>query len=314
MAQTETKKIKAFERFPGIVCWGDSLTYGAHGNGVTYPLVLEAMIKENITDLYNLPPIPVVNMGVGGESSITIAGRNGAIPYVLSRDLTIPADCTPVAVQYISKEGQNVAPLRQGKAGVNPVTIGGIEGTLSITQETHISKEFSYHFTRSAAGEAITVPSGTEIVTAASHQNLDYLPVVYIGQNGGFAGFGDLIHQQRSIIDHQNANRDRFIVVGLHKGTAESCADLEKAMRDEYGDRYINLRKYMSTKAMADAGLEPTQEDLQLMAQGSTPYSLMVADRSHFNSTGYALIGRLIYHTMDKLGYFNGLRDTTVTK
>ncbi len=305
MAQENTANT-GMTPLPGIVCWGDSLTYGAHGGGVTYPLTLEAMIRENIGGPYQ---VPVINMGVGGESSITIVGRNGAIPYVLSEDLTIPADSTPVNVYYTSREGQKVAPLRQGKAGVNPVVIGGIEGTLSITQETHVSKEFSYQFTRSVPGETKTVPAGAEVVTDAASKYLDYFPVVYIGQNGGYADFDDLIRQQRAIIDHQTANQDRFLIVGLHTGTAESRGPLEKAMQEEYGDKYINLRAYMATKAMADAGLEPTEEDMKLMEQGSTPYSLMVPDHCHFNSTGYALIGKLIYHTMDQLGYFQSLRD-----
>ena len=289
-------------RLPGIVCWGDSLTYGAHGGGVTYPLTLEAMIRENLDLPY---PVPVINMGVGGETSITILGRNGAIPYILSEALTIPADCIPVDVCYASKEGQKVAPLRQGAAGVNPVVIGGVEGTLSITQETHVSKDFSYQFTRNTPGEAKTIPAGTVIVTDAASKYLNYLPVVYIGQNGGYTDFADLIHQQRAIIGHQTANRDCFVIVGLHTGTAESRGPLEKAMLEEYGDKYINLRQYMSTDAMTDAGLEPTEEDRKLMAQGSTPYSLMVADRGHFNSIGYALIGKLIYRTMARLGYFD---------
>ena len=289
------------KRLPGIVCWGDSLTYGAHGNGATYPLTLEAMIKENL----NLPyHVPVMNMGVGGETSITILGRNGAIPYVLSEPVTIPADCTTVDVCYTSKEGQKVAPLRQGKAGVNPVTIGGIEGTLSITQETHVSKEFSYQFTRTTPGESKTVPAGTVIVTDASDKYLDYLPVIYIGQNGGYADFADLIHQQRAILEHQIANQDRFLIVGMHTGNAESRAALEQAMVEEYGEKYLNLRAYMASDAMADAGLTPTEEDLQLMAKGSTPYSLMVPDHCHFNSTGYQLIGKLIFRTMSALGYF----------
>lgn len=289
-------------QLPGIVCWGDSLTYGAHGGGVTYPLTLEAMIAENFGDDRK---VPVINMGVGGENTVTILGRNGAVPYVLSEDLAIPGDSTPVDVYYTSRDGRKVAPLRQGKAGVNPVVIGGIEGTLSITQETHVSKEFSYQFTRTAPGEAKTIPAGTEIVTDASSKYLDYLPVVFMGQNGGYTDFADLIRQQRAIIDHQSANRDRFLIVGLHTGTAESRADLEKAMAAEYGSKYINLREYMATDAMADAGLIPTEEDLAQMKKGSTPYSLMVPDRCHFNGTGYALIGRLIYRTMVKLGYFD---------
>ena len=293
------------QKLTGIVCWGDSLTAGAGGNGVTYPLALESLIREKIKNA----GIPVVNMGVGGESSITIAGRNGAIPYILSENLCIPADSTPVEINFTSIGGQHVAPLRQGHAGVNPVIIGGIEGTLSVVQESYVSKEYSYRFSRSVSGESITIPSGTQITTAANFQYLDYLPVIYIGQNRGYADFDDLIRQQRAIIDHQTANRDQFIIVGLHTGTYEDRSALEQAMQNEYGDQYINLRAYMSTRAMADAGLTPTPEDIKLMESGATPYSLMVADRCHFNSTAYQLIAKLIYHTMDKLGYFDGVRN-----
>lgn len=308
---------------PGIVCWGDSLTAGAGGDGVTYPKILQSLIQEHICDQYDLKShldskytylmdsddyavnIPVVNMGVGGENTITILGRNGAIPYIVSESLTIPTDTTPVEIRFTSKEGQRVVPLRQGNAGINPVIIGGIEGKLSISQESSTSKDYSYHFTRSAAGEPKTVPAGTEIITAASSQYLDYVTVIFIGQNGGYSDPEDLIRQQRAIIDHQTANNDRFIIVGLHTGTQESRRALEAAMEKEYGEKYINLREYMSARAMADAGLEPTTEDSAQMKQGATPYSLMAEDHLHFNSTAYELIGNLIYNTMNELGYFD---------
>ena len=68
------------EYLPGIVCWGDSLTAGVGGNGVTYPDVLSNLIKTNITGQYGggkLRDVEVINCGVGGESSVTIAGRSG---------------------------------------------------------------------------------------------------------------------------------------------------------------------------------------------------------------------------------------------
>lgn len=325
-AEYDADKAVLHQYFPGIVCWGDSLTAGAGGNGVTYPKVLSSLIQKQVCDPYDLKSysgskhshlidsadytleIPVINMGVGGETSITIAGRNGAIPYILSEALTIPSGTTPVEIHFTSKGGEYVAPLRQGQSGVNSVTIGGIEGTLSIIQNTWESKEYSYTFTRMAAGEIKTVPAGTEIITAASSQYLDYITVIFIGQNGGYRDFDDLILQQRAIIDHQTSNNDRFIIVGLHTGTKESRAALEEAMKKEYGGKYINLREYMSTHAMDDAGLEPTEEDILLMEKGATPASLL-CDEVHFTPAGYALIGELIYKTMDSLGYFDEVRD-----
>ncbi len=309
------------EFLPGIVCWGDSLTAGAGGGGVTYPKVLETEIQKEICNQYNLKSqlngkatylidfsqykikIPVINMGVGGENTQTIAGRNGAIPYIVSQGFTIPEDRMPIELTFTSQNGGKVAPLRQGDRGVNPVVIGGIEGTLSIKQESYSSKEYSYFFTRTVAGSSKEIQPGTQIVTAASKKYTDYIPVIFIGQNGGYTDFEDLIRQQRAIIEHQTANKDRYIIVGLHTGTAESRNALETAMKNEYGAHYINLRDYMATQAMSDAGLIPTDEDKELMRKGSAPKSLM-SDSVHFNGIGYELIGRLIYRTMDDLGYF----------
>ena len=156
------------------------------------------------------------------------------------------------------------------------------------------------------------VAAGTEIITSGSEQYLNYNPIIFIGQNGGYSSIQDLIAQQRAIIDHQQMNEQnegKFLIIGLHTGTAESRVELEKAMLEEYGEQYINLREYMSTQALEDAGMEPTEEDREMMEMGSTPSSLL-SDQVHFNASGYELIGKQIYQRMEKLGYFDEVRET----
>lgn len=75
-------------------------------------------------------------------------------------------------------------------------------------------------------------------------------------------------------------------------------------MQEEYGDQYINLRQYMITMGMSDAGLEPTEADIERIAEGLVPASLLVDDMVHFNAMGYTLIGNLVYERMYELGYF----------
>lgn len=79
-------------------------------------------------------------------------------------------------------------------------------------------------------------------------------------------------------------------------------------MYAEYGEHYINLREYMGTQGLADAGLKATEEDMQMMEIGMTPASLLV-DGVHFNAGGYELIGKLIYTRMEELGYFSECRE-----
>jgi lysophospholipase L1-like esterase len=90
-------------------------------------------------------------------------------------------------------------------------------------------------------------------------------------------------------------------------GTAAERSGLEKAMQAEYGDQYINLREYMSTSGLQDAGIEATDEDKEMMAEGMTPSSLL-SDTVHFTEDGYKLIGNLIYERMDELGDFDEIK------
>lgn len=294
---------------PGIVCWGDSLTAGAGGAGVTYPNVLQELINSNLCDPFDLS-IPVVNMGVGGEDTNTILGRNGAVVFVTESDIVIPGECSPVEIKLLSSNGRPAAPLRQGNKGMDSVTINGVEGVISIEQTSYTSTDYTYYFTRSKAGDPVTVQAGTTIVTSGAEEYKDYLLVLFMGQNGGYKDIDDLIAQQRAVIEQQTDLKDRFIIIGLHTGTEKERAELEAAMEAEYGGQYINLREYMSTEAIEDAesitgvALNPSQKDLEMLSEGAVPECLL-SDTVHFNSTGYELIGNLIYNRMEKLGYFN---------
>jgi len=295
---------------PGIVCWGDSLTAGTGGEGITYPLTLERLIEERLLSKNHcdVGTVPVVNMGVGGEDTRTILGRNGAVPFTVKKDFVIPAGTEPAELLI-----EGGSPLRQGAAGMESVEIGGIWGTVSIEQESYTAPAYRYYFARHKAGEEKPVPAGTPIISSGSMQYSDYVAVVFIGENGGYTDSAELIRQQKAIIGRQRANHDRFIIVGSHTGTAEERAESEAAMEAEYGDKYINLRKYMSEDGIDDVnellgvGMKATARDRQMMGQGMTPESLLF-DTVHFNQYGYALIGHLIYERMEESGYFEEIK------
>lgn len=310
------------EYMPGIVCWGDSLTAGAGSNGHPYPLVLDKLIQDNITKEYNkinsqistksqrLTNIPVVNMGVGGENTVTICGRNGSIPLIVSEDIIIPAECKATQIYIKSSIGTGASPLRQGTAGMDYVIIDGVKGKIEIIQENYTSEEYSYVFTREKSGDSKTIKAGTPIITSGSENYLNYIPIIFIGTNGGYVNYQDLITQQRGIINHQKGNpKGRFIIVGLHYGKSmEEFEEMEAVMSAEYGDQFINLREYLCTQAMNDAGLQPTLKDTEAMANGLAPYSLL-SDKVHFNEAGYKVLGELIYKRMEQLGYFSEVKE-----
>ena len=285
---------------PGIVVWGDSLTAGSGGKGVNYPLVLQNLIHQQV-----YPNIPVENMGVPGETSRTIVGRAGSIPYVVN-NFRIPKNTSKVEIHLTSSAGGPVAPLRRGEKGLNPVKIDGVQGIISIDQETTKSKNFTYYFERLKSGKAVSVNKGTLVEPALVNEFKNYLPIIFIGQNGGYQDNQQLVDQIKSIVNMEKYN-ERYLVLGLTTGTAESRSDLEKLMETEFGTKYVNLREEISSKGMEIAGVTPNKEDVLAMKMGSVPPSLL-SDKVHFNAKGYEVIGEIVFERMQELGYFDSVQ------
>ena len=145
----------AQEYLPGIICWGDSLTAGSSGN-VSFPAILQKYINIYLCDVYDFRStvtnpqdydsrvdwedytltVPVVNMGAGMEDSATVLGRSGVRPYIVSKAFTIPAACEAVSLSISSMDKKQVNPLTAGNGGLNPVTIAGVQGTLSLVSQS----------------------------------------------------------------------------------------------------------------------------------------------------------------------------------
>ena len=335
------KDMETVRRFlPGIVCWGDSLTLGSSGN-ISYPSVLKTYIDTYFCDIYDFRStidnaedfsrlkwdeykvsVPVVNMGAGPENSYTILGRSGAVPYVLKKDVELPAEPEPVEVQLLSEDGGEVTPLIGGSAGVNNVAIGDVEGELTIDSGSRTRGVYKYYFIRSGTGEAVSIPAGTRVVTAASDQYRDYIHVVCIGTFGKFKTAEDLVSQVKALLGRQNSNPERFIVLGLCSldGKAYSASkmdEIDTAMMQAFGNRYINVRKYLIEDGLADAGITPTKRDTLNIAKKKVPESFTpTPDSAELNGKAYTLIGKLIYDRMESLGYFDevfeelAIRDT----
>lgn len=288
----ELDRIK--DNLPSMTCWGDSLTMGAGGDGTTYPNVLA-----------KLTGLTVYNMGVGGEDTKTIACRQGSRTMMVN-NITIPATTTNVEIgsydNFYDNLGEIIAPLRQGDGGINICSIAGIEGNLSVTQTDSASKDTKYYFERLKAGEEVSIKEATPIVTNASIERKDDITIIFIGQNGGYINIDDLISQQKDMIKY--TGHDKYIILGLTSGSTIERTELESRMEQEYGDKYINLRDYLSNYGLKDAGITATSVDEEQIKQGIVPDSLR-SDNVHGNKYFYELIGKQIYNKLIELNYLN---------
>ena len=319
---------------PGIVCWGDDITAGSFAY-LNYPYELQTYINAYLCDIYDFRStianaeefsrlkwddytfsIPVVNMGAGKESSYTILGRCGAVPYIVSEEFVVPAGVEPVPIQLKSMSGNPVTPLIGGSAGINNVVINGIEGVLSIDSEAYnYNSTYNYFFTRVAPGAETTIPAESVIQTAASDLYKDYIHVVFIGTYGNYNNADDLVQQVKTLLARQTQNTERFIVLGPYSvdGWTASTYQLDAidtAMLQAFGNRYINIRKYLLGDGYTDAGIKPTSEDDYSISANAVPPSFLVtAHSTELNSTAHKLIGKLIFSRMESLGYFDEVKD-----
>ena len=328
---------------PGIVCWGDSLTLGSSGN-VSYPSVLKTYLDTYFCDIYDFRStilnaedyarlqwddykvnVPVINMGAGPEDSNTILGRAGALPYVVGEDVTIPAGIEPVEIALRSEDGSIVSPLTGGNAGVNNVFIGDVEGTLSIdSTDYYYTNRYRYFFTRLTEGEETYAPAGTVVKTAATDLYRDYIHVVWIGSYDSISTADELVQKVKTLLARQTKNTDRYIVIGLCSVNQSIYGtylmdSIDTAMMQAFGNRYINVRKYLVEDGLADAGISPTSEDRINISEGMIPRSFVITSNTiELNGKAYGVIGRLIYNRMESLGYFDevytelGIKETTM--
>lgn len=334
--QAYEKDLATVEQYmPGIVCWGDSITAGSSGN-VSYPYTLQKFIDTYICDIYDFRAglssaeeiasvkgseyqvsIPVVNMGAGQENSATILGRAGVAPFRIRRAFEIPADKTPVTISFDAPDGSKVEPLTAGSAGMNPVSIGGVQGNLALVSSTDGWKQTRYEFTRLEEGEALKIEAGTEVIPAVAQEYRDYIHVVCLGAYDPYRNPIELVEDIRQLLARQAKNTDRYLVLGLC--TYNSAWKLESsfqldgidtAMLQAFGDHYVNVRKYLIEDGLRDAGISPTKEDNNNLSKGFVPHSFQSnATGADLNGLAYKLIGKLVYDRMDRLGYFKEIRE-----
>lgn len=299
-----------------IVCWGDSLTAGAGGNGITY----ENVISELIGDDYS-----VINNGVGGENIEEIASRQGAFLTFIDKTFTIPSNGDEVEIgTYEGDHGfkcinilGNESNLRwllqgEGNKSINPCNIGGIKCILRYTGTAW--NDYTGKYTIRSIDELpedYEVYEKTPIITNGNIYRNPHALVLWIGTNGNPDTTDDesvvktYVNVYKKMIHH--AGTSNYVIIGLHspnmwwiKNGVTSLNLIESVFKREFGNHFIDWRDYLLTRALSDAKITPTEQDNIDIANGNCPSSLR-SDAIHLNGVGYTLLGKLIVNRMKSL-------------
>ncbi|MEA4814132.1 MAG: SGNH/GDSL hydrolase family protein [Oscillospiraceae bacterium] len=156
---------------------------------------------------------------------------------------------------------------------------------------------------------------------AQSHKG-DIL-VLEIGSNGGWDGdYATLISQYRAMIDH--AGCDKYIIIGDTDDPGNSADDVvaeaaleheeeaigtsdtswDTALRDEFGEHFINMRAFLIEDGLRITGLTPTEADEEAAEHDAISVQLR-SDWTHFNSYGYYAQAVGVYQKGLQLSYWN---------
>ena len=294
-----------YEPTISVACWGDSITkgQGSSGDSYSYPGVLASLTGYN-----------VINMGVGGETATTVAARQGGLEIRLDEDITIPqSGAVEIKFSAYEKDGTyaGVVTPRTTAGGWNPCYINGIEGTLSLeVDETKTPRVLKWaKFTRKQSGDAVEVPKGS-VMTVEANKTKAHINVFMVNANGGWSP-ENTPPKNIQVQDHINLfenminntpNNEKFIVMGL---TVDGNWDeTHKALEEKYGEHFLNIKEYLATeKALSDADITPTEDDLKAISNKNVPPSLVTSDGVHLNDAGYGLIAAKVYEKMQELGY-----------
>lgn len=277
-----------------IVCFGDSLTQGTGGNGISYPSVLKGLVGDNYS---------VINQGSGGENTIAILSRQGSVATYVN-NITIPADQTPVKLcepnEYLESNlgTKSLLTIAGDMTGINPCHISGEIGNLSRVDS---GSGIYYTFTRYNPGKEIVINRPTRIFFNATDRYNNSILCLFIGQNSGYNTEEELVDQIRNAIRHNGG--DKYIILGLTTGSTTERASLEKTMQNAFGLHYLNTRKYLYMYGLSDANITPTTQDENDIKNGIVPNSLR-SDSVHLNDKGYTVLGNLVYKKGVELGYW----------
>ena len=140
---------------------------------------------------------------------------------------------------------------------------------------------------------------------------------MWLGTYGEFTNPETLVDETKALLSRQTGNSERYLVIGpcTYKGTwnpqlTYSMDAIDSAMLQAFGNRYVNLRKYLIEDGLRDAGITATKTDTTNISQGNVPDSFRSnAGGADLNGVAYELLGKLVYERMELLGYFEEVRE-----
>lgn len=135
-------------------------------------------------------------------------------------------------------------------------------GTLSQMRLAGVSEEtvnayIAKHQAAATAAGVQPAPTETRVRSdlgdyAVDRSDMDMIPVICIGFNGGFGGdLAELIEQQQQILNTYH-NQDHYLILGCYPNGWTDGAAYDQAMSDYWGEHYLSLNGVINAVDLSD--------------------------------------------------------------
>lgn len=202
---------------------------------------------------HKTPSIEISNMGVSNEGMRQILVRAGVNDLEVGEWTQIPGDTDPVTLVLMDQEAwDNEDELRfakQKNVQFGQVWISDIEGTLITTDDWYDSNHPRYAFVRDEEGSSKSVNSGTKIEIESATEFIGDIPVFFFSDDtarsveGFVSDVTSLVNRYAGEYDDEEEEFSYirpFVVIC----TTDENTELDRALKDEFGDRYIRNDVY----------------------------------------------------------------------
>ena len=279
-----------------LVKWGDSLTNMGWGTAI------EDYIVNKHLD------ITIHNVGTGGEDIFQISARIGSMPTFLESGIKLPVGSVKTQIGtkdspnlYVVDENGNhhyIKLLLQGtEESINPLYINGIKCRLILEGDTYYLR--SYY---SLETEVMLQDNSNVFLAGSSKLYRPYIATLMIGANGGWDNDIDtLIKRTKKAI--KNVGTPNYFIIGFfHNYTKEKALTFENRYIAEFGNRFINTRRFFVERAAAISGVTLSDNDKNDIANGRCPSKAFMQDYIHFNELGRQLLGKFVLERLIEFG------------
>lgn len=273
-----------------IVAWGDSLTAGG------YP--------ELAAKLFD-PKRVVLNRGIGGQGSASIAIRQGGLPLeVTFAGDVIPAwegeaDACPAscAQAEIVDKNNNILFVSGKYAGSAVGSVAGVEGRITTDPDGR------WTFDRARPGRAVSVAPHAVFHLDEPPRLREDIQWIWAGRNdiGRTSAVAEILGNIEAMAGY--AGHDRVLVCSVPNGAGEGrdtpvhsrIQALSAALAGRFGRRFVDVRSELIARG------DPVADAADIAAD-IVPASLR-ADGVHLNRAGAEIVARMMYGRTVEMGW-----------